>query len=278
MQNLSVYLYQNNLVLTLDLDPTVRGVNPIMYQRDLKIQKGIKNQIRIQFQNSDQKKITVSNTDTYVFTMFDAINRRQILDKELEILDQGTTATRGLALLTLNESDTIDLTRTDYQFSIRKLETDGTYTPTYSNTYYGINGTLHLLQDIYPVLRDSVKIESFNKFYVDDQMRYEHYSGIISADPEFNSNSALHTAVFYMTDYRGSVKIQATMDNSPTINSNWATIETRTYDQFTGIDYVNFNGVYSFVRFIHVPGQGPVDPDNDNPDYYGNFDKILYRS
>jgi hypothetical protein len=278
MQNLSVYLYQNNLVLTLDLNPTVRGVNPIMYQRDLKIQKGIKNQIRIQFQNSDQKKITVSNSETYVFTMYDAVNRRQILDKELEILDQGTTATRGLALLTLNESDTIDLTRTDYQFSIRKLESNGTFTPTYSNTYYGVNGTLHLLQDIYPVLQDSVKIESFNKFYVDDQFRYEHYSGSIYANPEFNSNLALHTAVFYMTNYRGSVKIQATMDNSPTINSNWTTVATSTYNQFNGIDYVNFNGVYSFVRFIHVPQQGPTDPNNDNPDYYGNFDKILYRS
>ena len=42
MQNLPVYLYSNTLDVTLDLDATVRGVNQVMYQRDLKIQKGIK--------------------------------------------------------------------------------------------------------------------------------------------------------------------------------------------------------------------------------------------
>ena len=56
MQNLPVYLYNYKLDITLDLDTTVKGVNQVMYQRDLKIQKGIKNQVRVQFKNSDQSK------------------------------------------------------------------------------------------------------------------------------------------------------------------------------------------------------------------------------
>lgn len=278
MQNLPVYLYSNSLTVTLDLDATTYGVNQVMYQRDLKIQKGIKNQIRVQFKNSDQKRIRVYTTQTFVFSLFDAINQRLLIEKNLDILDEGTTSTRGLALLTLNESDTIDLDRTSYQYSIKLQDTDGTYLPTYSNTYYGMAGTLHLSQDIYPVLQDSKQIVNFTKTYDDSASRYEHKSGNIYADPAFNGNTALHTVAFYLTQYRGTVYVQGTLDNNPGINANYSTLAVKTYNGFSGVDYVNFNGIFSYIRIKHIPAQGPTDPDNDNPAYYGSFDKALYRS
>ena len=118
MQILPIYLYSNTLDVILDLDPTVRGVNQVMYQRDLTIQKGIKNQVRIQFKNSDQKKVSISNTQTFVFSMFDAIDQRQIIEKRLEVLEENT-GTKGIALLTLSESDTVDLTRTSYKYTVK---------------------------------------------------------------------------------------------------------------------------------------------------------------
>lgn len=278
MQNLPVYLYANTLDITLDLDPTVRGVNRVMYQRDLKIQQGLKNQVRIQFKNSDQKRIPISNTQTFVFSMFDATNQRMVLEKELEVLDVATTATRGLALLTLDESDTVDLTKSSYQYSIKLAAGNGTYLPTYTNTYYGIAGTLHLLRDVYPVLQDSVVISSFNKHWDDENDRYEHRTGHVYANPEYNRNNSLHTMAFYLTGYRGTILVEATLSNSPSDNSSYAVIQTLPYSNFTGVDYVNFSGVYSYVRLKHIPAQGPGDPDNDNPSYYGSIDKVLYRS
>lgn len=278
MQILPVYLYNYKLDITLDLDATVKGVNRVMYQRDLKVQKGIKNQIRVQFKNSDQKNLRIYNTQTFIFSMFDAINQRLIVEKPLEVLDAATTATRGLALLTLNESDTLDLDRTSYQYTIKLMNDDGSYSPTYSNTYYGINGTLHLNQDAYPVLQDSRVISTFVKTYNDSIQKYEHKSGNIDAQPQFNGNTALHTAAVYMTGYKGTVYLEGTLDNSPGSSGNYAPIAQKTYDGFTGIDTFNFNGVYSYIRVIHVPAKGPTDPDNDNPAYYGSFDKVLYRS
>lgn len=278
MQNLPVYLYANLLDITLDLDPTVRGVNRVMYQRDLKVQKGLNNQVRIQFKNSDQKRISISNTQTFIFSMFDAIDNRMVLEKEIEVLDVATTATRGLALLTLNESDTIDLDRTSYQYSIKLSSGNGTYLPAYTNTYYGISGTLHLLNDVFPVLQDSKVINSFNKHWDDANFRYEHRTGHVYANPEFNGNNALHTVAFYMTGFKGTILVEATLSNSPSDNSSYAVVSTTNYTGFTGVDYVNFNGVYSYIRLKYIPAQGPTDPDNDNPAYYGSFDKALYRS
>jgi len=278
MQELPVYLYSNIIEATLDLNSTTLGVNTVMYQRDLKIQKALHNEVRIQFKNSDQKKIRIYNTQTFVFSMFDAINQRTILQKNLTVLDQGTTSTKGLALLTLSESDTLDLDRTSYSYNIKMLNASGNYVSAYSNTYYGVSGNLHLEKTVEPVLKDSTSITTFQKTYNANIAKYEHNSGNVYAQPEYNGNTALHTVAVYMSGYRGKLYVEGTLDNSPGASGNYATITTKTYSTYTGVDSFNFNGIYSYVRFIHVPNQGPGDPDNDNPAYYGSLDKILYRS
>ena len=226
MQNLPIYLYDNQLDVILDLDANTPGVYQIMYQRDLNIQKGVKNQVRIQFKNSDQKRISISNTQTYVFSMFDAITQRLLIQKQLQVLDTATTSTRGLALLTLTESDTMDLDRSSYTWSVKKLGSDGSYTPAYANTYYGVAGTLNVLNDIYPVLQPSQEIVSFNTSFNASSNLYEHKSGNVYAYPEFNSNTGLHTVAMYMTGYRGTVYIQGTLDNSPASFGRYATLAT----------------------------------------------------
>jgi len=277
MQNLPIYLYQNLYDVILDLDSTTIGVNRKMYQRDLTIQKGVKNQVRIQFKNSDQKRIRVYTTQTFVFSMYDAINQRLIIEKPLEVLDTNTTSTKGLAQLTLTESDTLDLSKSSYNFSIKCLNADGSYSPAYSNTYYGVNGTVFIKEDIYPKPQPSSEVSSFTKIYNDSIQLYEFKSGNVYAYPEYNGNTALHSIAVYLTAYKGTVYIQGTLDNSPSQDSSYSTIVTKTYDPFTGVDYFNFNGVYSFIRVVHVPKKGPGALDNDDPVYSGTFDKFLHR-
>ena len=280
MQHLPIYLYDNSLDVILDLDPTTAGVYNIMYQRDLKIQKGIKNNIRVQFKNSDQKRIPISNTGTYVFSMFDAVNNRMLLQKKLNVLDDGVTVgLRGLAELNLLESDTMDLEVSEYQFSVKYQDpNDGTYLPAYSNTYYDVAGQIQVKQDMYPNLQPSQEINTFNKVYNDDIRLYQWFSGNTYAYPEYNSNTALHTMALYMTKYIGTVTIQGTLYNTPADFGRYVTINTLTYNGYTGIDYINFNGIFSYVQVIYQPALGPTDYNNDNTDYSGTFDKVLYRS
>jgi hypothetical protein len=278
MQSLPVYLYSNTLDVILDLDPIIKGVNRVMYQRDLKIQKGIKNKVRIQFKNSDQKRIPINQNDVYVFSLFDATSQRLLLEKQLTILDDGTTlTTRGLAELVLSESDTMDLDVSNYQFSVKYQDSDGTYLPAYSNTYYGVPGFLTVAQDVYPVLQPSQEVVAFERVFDDSIHKYQHRSGNIYAYPEYNSNSALHTAAVYMTNFKGTLKIEGTLYNSPSSFNRYVTIATQTYNGFSGIDYFNFNGIFSYVRFTYIPATAPGESNNNNPNYYGSFDKVLYR-
>jgi hypothetical protein len=280
MQILPIYLYPNTLDVILDLDPTVQGVNRVMYQRDLTIQKGIKNQVRIQFKNSDQKRIPISNTSTFVFSMFDANSQRLLIQKNLNVLDDGVTlGLRGIAELTFTESDTLDLDVSSYQYAVTYRDpSDGTFLPAYSNTYYQMAGTLHIAEDVYPVLQPSQEIVGFLKSYNQASMLYEHKSGNIYAYPEYNSNTALHTVAMYMTNFKGTVLIQGTLYNSPHNFDRYSTIQTLTYDGFTGIDYQNFYGIYSYIRIMYVPAKAPASSNNDDPNFFGSFDKALYRS
>lgn len=282
MQNCPVYLYTNSIEVILDLDQTTR-IHEIMYQHALKIQKGLRNKVQIQFKNSDQKRINVS-TGTFVFSMFDAINQRQLLSKNLNITDQGTTATRGLALLELSESDTLDLDTGMYQFTVASMDEYGSLEPTYANTYYGVSGQIELRQDSFPVLKpsqqvlgDSSTITGFMVQYNHTDSTYEYYSDPMRAQPEFNGNTALHTMAFYLTRFKGSVIIEGTQENSPGQFGNYAIITTETYDGFTGVDYVNFYGVWSYVRIRYIPDADPLS-DNRSTSYRGFFDKLLYRS
>ena len=276
MQHLPIYLYPNIVDVILDLDPTTRGVNRVMYQHDLKIQKGIKNKVRIQFKNSDQKRITT--TGTFVFSMFDAVGQRLILEKDITVLDDGTTfALRGLGEIVFTENDTIDLDVSTYQFSIKYRDSDGTYVPAYADTYYGVTGRLQLHQDAYPVLQPSQEVTEFLEVYDDSIYLYQYRSGNIYAYPEYNGNTALHTVAMYMTNFKGTVFVEGTLYNTPASFNRYVTLATKTYDGFTGIDYQNFNGLFSYVRITYQPAKNPAHYNNRDTDYAGTFDKVLYR-
>jgi hypothetical protein len=351
MQSLPIYLYPNTLDVILDLDPDVLGVNRVMYQRDLKIQKGVKNNVQIQFKNSDQKRLPIFNTSTYVFNMFDPSNNKLVLQKQLKILDDtvilyqtqdqtstGNTLTfststtgisvgqtvsgfgippntivvsvstgtvtlnnpttlvvtsstsitfntiglRGLGLLNFLENDTVNLDRGSYQYSVTYQDpTDGTFEVAYANTYYDIAGTIYLNDQVYPQLQPSQKL-SFLSNYNDSTFSYEWKSGNIYAYPEYKSPAALHTMALYMGSVKpfiGTVYIYGTLQNDPNSFGKYALIATREYNGFSGIDYINFNGFFTYVSVKYVPAAAPgAGYNNNDPNYYGSFDYVLYRS
>jgi hypothetical protein len=128
------------------------------------------------------------------------------------------------------------------------------------------------------VLKDSVSVTTFNPVWNNETRLYENLSGNLYASPEYNGNSALHTVAFYMTAYKGTIYVDATLDNNPGSSENYAVIKTLTYDGYTGVTYTNFNGEFTYIRVRHVPAKGPTDVDNRNTAFSGTVDKILYRS
>jgi hypothetical protein len=276
---LPFYLYPNIFPVIVDLDHNNRVIQ-VMYQRTLKLQKGVKNRLQLQIKNSDQKLLNVSSS-TFVLSVYDTINQRNLLEKPVTILDDGSTLQlKGLAQVDFTEGD-MDLCDVGfYNVGLKVLDSDGSFTPAFVNTYYGAAGTLEVRHDLYPTVIASQEVTEFQMYYNADAIaqQYEYYSGNLPADPQFNSNQALHTTAVYMTNYRGRVLVEATLENSPMSFGNYAVISDKTYEEFSGIDYTNFYGVFSNVRIRYIPAKNPVTDLNNDTEYAGTVDKALYRS
>jgi len=295
MLKLPVYLYPNVTTVILDLDQN-RGINDTMYQRELQIQKGITNTIQIQFKNSDQKPVNIS-TGTFVFSMIDTASQQLVLEKALTVIDDGVTySLKGLAQLQLTESDTVDLQSVPYTFGVKQLNSDGyTYSPTYANTYYGMSGVVHVVQDLFPIAKDSVvvpmtqRISNGNPSY----NQFDFWGGNVYAHPELKSNTGLCTAAFYLNNFAGTFSVEGSLDNEPAepgnANANFVTLSSSTITtNTTGIVYVNWNGIFTYVRFKSTPA-----PDQYATNWYstpqlnpatptqfpnGKIDKVIFRS
>lgn len=283
MQNLPVYLYTNLFEVTLDLDENTR-IRQVMYQRPLKIQKGVKNTVRVQFKNSDQKLLNINNRNfkMYVYDISD--DRSLVLSKNIQVLDIGSTATvyatKGLGEIVFAENEIQDIDSKPHNFSIVEVDDDGSESPSYANTYYDVAGTMEIKDEVFPKFRPSIEISNFQRVYNSDvaKLQWEYDTGNIRTYPERLKKSSIQTVAYYLRNFKGTVLLEGTLENSPTTYGNYALIDTKTYNGTSGVDYVNFTGLFTHIKITYIPAKNPSTGVNDDTVYAGYFDKVLIRS
>ena len=294
MNKLPVYLYSNLLEVILDLDQN-RSIHKIMYQRKLKIQKGFKDSIQIQFKNSDQKPVPISTSTTYSFDMIDSTGRELVLSKTLEV----TSSTKGLSLVTFDPLDTINLVAGSYKFVVKQDNGDGTFTPAYSNTYYGITGDLEVVEDGFPIgypiqTVTSTVLETgkdYDRTYGD--MGFVFVSGWLRPVIRSSNTMTNTTAVITLAGFKGTITVEGTLDNNPSGSghanaqaftlTNWTTTS-----QTTSMITLDCGTGYTAVRFKVKPARDPLSNNyyptgypigsNTNKFPSGFVDQIQYIS
>ena len=246
-----------------------------MYQPKLTIQKGFRDSIQIQFKNSDQKPVQLNPTTNYVFDMIDSSGRQRVLSKALTLIDDGvTTSTRGLSLVTFDPIDSINLVAGNYRFLVKQDNGDGTYTPVYSNTYYGITGDIEIVEDGFAIgfpvqTINSIQIEQGQEYNRDPtNPGYIFFTGWYRPFPNAMTTQTSQVVSFALNNFVGTVSVEGTLANSPTpegsgniqafpINSYTSSSPT------TGNIQLSWNTTVTAVRF-------KVKPINDafGVDYY----------
>ena len=244
-----------------------------MYNRNLKIYRGVDNRIDIQVRNSDQKASNVVGS-TLVFNLVSKETKNLVLKKDFTSMDLAT----GKVTIILTEQELLNIDNGFYQYSIIKEvretvdSTDYKVTskiPLYVDSQYDTVGTLEISGDVYGNIEPSIIVDTFN--YVNpattgstDPKWFE--SAIIDASPKINTGDATHTFQFYSTNYTGTVTIQGNLDNQGATprSTKWVNIDTV---DLSTTKYKNIVGKYNWFRIKHVP-------DTLNT---GSIDKILYR-
>jgi len=239
-----------------------------VYDRRLKLYKGVSNPLTFTFKNEDQKAQDITSK-TFEFNLIDSETKQSVVTRNLTILDDGSTvSTKGTASVTITEGDLLTLDAKFYNYAIREVAANNTRTVTFADSFYNAAGTIEVLDGAYPDFLDSTEINNFTS----STGPLDKTSGAIDANPGINNNVALHTIAVYTKSFSGSLRIQGTMVSTPADADYFnitATGESSpiAFSSSTAVTYYNFTGVYENVRFSWSNDSGNT----------GRIDKILYR-
>ena len=245
MQLIPRYLVTNRINIVADVAGFITEYRPV-YQRHIQVYKGIDNVIEFRLLNADQKPI---NTQSYTpkFVAFDE-NKTLVVERDGTVLDDGSTATKGLFTINITENDLLNIKQQYLSYNIYLIDNDSDNVLTYTNTHFGNDGIIKISSEAFPGAKASKTIDTFLQSGVDSN---EWISSSLDAEPGINGNEALHTAVIYTNNFIGDITVQATLESQITGTTSWADIDTLT---FTGIEDeptpINFNGVFNHIRFV----------------------------
>jgi hypothetical protein len=248
MQKISSYLYPNRIELLADLATfTVEYVN--VYQRTIKIYKGINNIIEFDIKNADQKRIPlssyiVSNASTIKLNVMDASGNA--LPNSPYTIDP-VLAKPGIAVVTIPSADLANL---DSQF-LKYSVTIGN-TLLYADSRFGAVGTIELVGDAMPIVKKDRVYDTFTaEIDLKGQPIY-HSSAIPAKFYEAVPTQQLSFDIDFSGDvnqpgsgFTGSVWIEATKNH--TINT----------EAFKGATYLQ-----SFTATSDLPKIGTVSFTN----------------
>jgi len=298
MQINSIYLYPNRLdVYTSDTASWTPERFRMVYNRNLKIYRGVDNRVDLQLRNSDQKAFNATGS-TIVFNLVNEENNDLILRKDCSVDD----ITVGRVYVSITEDEMLDIEPGYYTYSFHKetrSNIDSTdykvlsKLPLYMDSQYGAIGNIEVIGGMEGKPYDTKTVDTFRKitnFDVQTQSAsgpqlqsprpnfaqnyntsgYEEFfiSSHIDANPRMSTPQSLHTFQFYYNNYEGEVILQGSLGEGATpVAGSWTNIETFNITTSNSNEFHNVIGKYNWFRIKHTP-------DTNNT---GTVDKVLYR-
>jgi hypothetical protein len=269
MQSVSVYLLPNRIDAYTNLLSDKAERFRKVYNRNLKLYRGIDNQVDVNIKNSDQKATSIRG-DAVIINIVSNDQQKTVLQKDLTIIDSAL----GKCRVFITDSDLQSIQPGLYQFSIvqeyRQTVSDNNYVvtakhPLYVDSQYGAIMTVEILPGTNTEPVRALEIKAFNRI-ITDSLETDYYtSGIIYARPEFEDPQKIHTFQMYFTDFTGNVVIQGSLSQGGNPET-WADIVSIDYTNET-VSYANVIGKYNWFRFKYTPDTAES----------GTLDKILYR-
>ena len=172
---------------------------------------------------------------------------QMVLEKTGTVLDDGSSATKGLFIVNVTENELLNLKQQFLSYNIYLVDSAGDNVLTYTDTHFGMDAVIKISSEAFPGPKDSISATSFTETGVGSGV---WTSSSIDAQPGINGNEALHTAAVYTSAYTGNVVVQATLDNQVSDGTQWADIATLTFDGTETLPKpISYNGVFSYVRF-----------------------------
>jgi hypothetical protein len=271
MQKISSYLYSNRISVVADLASYSVEWKPV-YQRNIKIFKGMKNTIEFDVRNADQKRININSYNLKCLIMDN--NSQEVLTLDVDPVPNTT----GLATMTVYAQDIAYLNPQFLKYTLYFIDGDENKTPLYADTQFGVSGVIELLGGAVPVVPDPQIIDAFI-YTIDDRVPgnyiYTYTSDAVEVNPRNDINDQHSIKLeFRPSTFDADVTVQITNDAVVSTATEWKDLETfnitNTTDKVTKIynEIVDYSNNIGWLRIKYIPVVGNT----------GKIDKVLVFS
>lgn len=241
MQKILFYLVPNRIRVVADMAGFITEYR-LVYQRKIKLYKGIRNTITLDVRNSDQKKVDC-RPYTPIINFFD-IEHKIVLSKS------GIVNVSTPSLITVNiEPSELGLIENQMLTMISYLNSNTNPNLIYGDTQFGIGIPVEINDGVIERYRPPQEVTRFQENFGDQK----YYSELVPFGPVINddiySDSTNSTIVTYHPGaFRGIVTVEATNDQSTAIGNTWTVVATNNITANVPFD-INIVGNYTYLRF-----------------------------
>ena len=263
MQSISGYLYRQAIELVI-MDSGPHRENTLVYAKPLQIYKGIDNTIRLVIKNQDQKLQSLID-NVIEFNLISSENYELVFKRTCAV-----TIDKGVATLTLEETELNDVAAGIYNYSVKLINGEGEVRIVYADDNYNAQGQARVNDTVYPRFVPSLQ-PNLGPFYNNNPSASGYsegnfvYSDVMNVFDRVTARTVQQTVQYNVTDFFGSVVIEGSLSSTLTAYpDDWFYITEIDFIHNSGCYSQNFNGKFGLIRFKIQTTSGKLD-------------KILYR-
>ena len=213
MQKISSYLYPNRVELIADLVGfTVEFTS--VYQRIVKIYNGIDNTIEFDIKNADQKRIDLATLSVLELNLMDA-SGAALPNSPYKITP--ITAKKGIAYVTIPQEDLDTYSPQYFKYSVSAVK-DGKDVMLYADARFGAVGTIELIGDAMPTIRDDKVYKTFTG-EIDYMGNVVYHSSAIPTTFYESEVTTDITVEIQTTNFIGKIWYEGTTASTISVNS-----------------------------------------------------------
>lgn len=262
MQKIPFYLLPNRITLTTDRTGSVMEFRKV-YQRHIKLYKGIDNTIELEIKNNEQRRENVIGREVQMH-FFDQ-NHKKLFTS----VGTARAGTVGIMTVTVPQQELDFLNPQMLKVAVKFSDDEVLY----SDAQFGLFITAELFDGFNERLMDVLdEITVFNyefdlNKYVSEIVRFG-----TNINDDYSSVPSRSLSVEVITsDYTQDITVQATSDKSTAFGTTWTDIGTISPAAFN--TEVSFVGNHRFIRFVF-----PKYTDDIYKTLAGTVDKIIIRN
>lgn len=278
-----LFSYENRLDLEY-CDSIIRSCevanNSPLNPRQIKLHKGVDNQIRFRILNPDRKRVSVDHLSIRA-RLINSENQERVLERFADLVPNS----KGDVKLTIFEGDLINLAPGFYTLVVTGQETlvpgnnesDNINTPFFIDNAGNVVATIELVDsaDVTPL--QSVELLPENWTVTNEVGSPKTFtSSAIAGARVRNHLNAVHSFSAATTAFTATLELRGSLDLQPPADiTNYFPIDITsgtqiiTFDDFTGITAHTFEANFMWMKFIYRPDTSLED--------YGTIDKVLIR-